>query len=366
MSIRETGVEGPVTGGSNRRAPRTAPVGGCPLCSRSVSVLLFRGSDRLHDTPGIFTYRRCGGCGSVFQDPMVVEEDLPLCYPVDYYTHEAAAGPPWTPPAASRRWLSRFRDALRQGIVVALSGQAAPGLAARLGRVLARSRRMRERAFYDRAIDELLPRGSGRRALDVGCGSGVVLRSLREVGWEAEGVEWDPVAATQAETSAGCTVHRGDFRQAGLPLGAYDLVVLHHVFEHLRSPVAALDRVAELLTTHGRAVFVYPNIRSLGARVFGSWWFPLDTPRHLVLAPLSALSRAAERRNLMRVTCRTTARFAAQFLAHSRDYRAGRGIDQGNPRVSRVDRLVGGAERLLSLCRLDMGEEAIAVFRKVQ
>ena len=85
--------------------PRTCSVEECPLCGSQEAELLFRGPDRLHGTPGEFTYRRCGSCATVFQDPRVIDDDLHLCYPSEYLTHV----PLPTPNSVSAPWGS-FRS----------------------------------------------------------------------------------------------------------------------------------------------------------------------------------------------------------------------------------------------------------------
>src|SRR5688572_6645970 len=70
-------------------APRTAAVGACPLCRSTKCSFMFRLPDRLHGVPGEFSYRRCQSCRTAFQDPRVVVEDLSLCYPDMYFTHQS-------------------------------------------------------------------------------------------------------------------------------------------------------------------------------------------------------------------------------------------------------------------------------------
>ena len=59
------------------------------MCEGSAEVHLSAVPDRFCGVPGTFSYRRCRSCGSVFQDPRVLEEDLAICYPASYYTHAA-------------------------------------------------------------------------------------------------------------------------------------------------------------------------------------------------------------------------------------------------------------------------------------
>jgi len=228
------------------------------------------------------------------------------------------------------------------------------------GRWVALFRRARERSFRDAVIDELLPRTpQEERALDVGCGNGGLLAALSSVGWRAEGVEPSAEAAEAARLSSGCRVRVGDILDVELPQDAYGLVVLHHVVEHLPEPNAVLTRLRASLRPGGRLVLVWPNPHSLGARRLGSSWAGWDVPRHLSVAPRSAIAAACSSVGLRPLACLTTARHAAAFCAMSRAMHRSVPVDIENPPVAILDRLFGAIETLLVGLGLPFGEEAI-------
>jgi SAM-dependent methyltransferase len=290
------------------RAPRTRPLVSCPVCETTESKLLFRANDLMHGTLGEFTYRRCTCCATVFQDPRVVNEDLELCYPEEYYTQpQPQNGHKGTEAALlarrRRRRMSILRDRLRAAIVCSVQGEPLRGALGSIAKVLAASARLREQAFYG-TTDELIPRTKRRvRALDVGCGAGTLMKQLQQTGWEVEGVEWNPVGAERARRNTGRPVITGDFREADLPLASYDLILLSHVFEHLEEPIGALRRIKELLAADGRAALFYSNPQSLGARILGKWWFCWEMPRHLVMPPVAVLADAARKRGVDSEPC---------------------------------------------------------------
>ncbi len=341
--------------------PRTTPIGRCPLCGTRVARFLFSTWDRLHGIPGAYTYSRCISCRTVFQDPQVVPEDLDLCYPSDYYTHSPSIDPGgkhepgarWDRPAVSL-------ELLRDAIVCSVRCRPLKGFSGLVGRVLAKSRLLRQRAFHN-LIDELIPRASvSLRAIDVGCGEGSLLTALQRAGWEVTGVERDPRAAEVARRQSGGSVYVGDFRQIDLPRSAYNLVVMSHVFEHLGDPISSLRRLKELLAPGGRIVLLYPNPESLGARIFREAWFPWEAPRHLVLPPSSALSREIHRAGLAVERIRTTARFAPIFIARSRKYRSGSPGEAIDSSVGVRDLGIGLLESVLVRLGFDIGEEVVA------
>jgi SAM-dependent methyltransferase len=342
------------------------------MCGALGSQVLFRSPDRLHATPGEYTYKRCAACHTVFQDPRIIPEDLAICYPGQYYTHAAPAlkTEPQSLDAQAphmQRSLWQFRDALRRAVVNAVQGNMQTGPLARAGKLFASSHRLRERAFYNHVTDELIPRAPDcLLALDIGCGSGRVMEALGRVGWQVEGVEWDPAAAKVAMQATGRKVSIGDFRSIHLRPASYDLIVLSHVFEHLDAPLPALRRIKELLAPAGRAVLFYPNPESLGARLFRGNWYPWEAPRHLVLPPAQALAEAAKSIGLTPTQWRTHGKDAAAYFAHSRAYRAGRAVVESTPDINGWDKLVAAVEKLLNRVTSNLGEEVVLVLKKNQ
>jgi len=86
------------------------------------------------------------------------------------------------------------------------------------------------------------------RMLDLGCGDGTVLWLARKDGWSVEGVELFPEHAAMVQRAHGFPVTAGGIdAYRGTP-GAWDVVVLTHVLEHLPDPLGALTQIRDLLS----------------------------------------------------------------------------------------------------------------------
>jgi SAM-dependent methyltransferase len=231
---------------------------------------------------------------------------------------------------------------------------------------LAKSRRLRERAFYD-LMDEMLPFKPGvARALEVGCGAGRLLKALARAGWQAEGFEWDEKAAEIARQTSGRLVTVGDFQNTALPFAAYDLIVLHHVIEHLPDTRGCLRKIADILAPGGRAVLIYPNVESLGARIFREDWFPWEVPRHLVLPAARAIRKAADDIGLVTASLKSSASGVEWTIACSRHYRKRKSLNLHTISLTFQDRLFAFCERALTAIGFKLGEELVIVLEKPQ
>jgi SAM-dependent methyltransferase len=344
--------------------PRTARLESCPICAARETKHFFTTPDRLHGTPGEFSYDLCGKCGTVFQNPMVIPEDLHLCYPPAYSPYNLQEEIPDVDFDALPN--GNFRNDLRRAVVEEVKGkQDSTGLSGALGKLLAKRAFFRERAFYGLVTDELLPRGAADRwALDLGCGAGWLMKKLKKVGWETEGLEWNEAAAARAREATGDRVFAGDFRVVELPAGRYHLIVLNHVFEHLADLPGALRRIRELLADGGRAVLLYPNPHSFGAEWHTTDWFPWDAPRHLIFPTPQAVKTMAEEAGFAGAKVVTRAFYADEQWIGSKAYKNRLKPNEVRLKLNLIENLALFTEHFLTAVGFEKGWEIVAVLRK--
>jgi len=332
------------------------------VCRAPGSRERFSSPDLLLSVPGTFRYVECETCRTVYQSPRVREDDLASCYPAGYFTREGAGWTPTPAPAGSAR------DRLRRAIRCAADGVPDATLSAPVrlvGSALALVPSLRRRARFG-LVDGLEPPvGRPGRCLEVGPGLGVDLFCLRALGWDAHGLEVDPVAAARARETSGCEVTVGTLESADYAPGSFDLVYMSHVLEHLPDPARALRRCLELLAPAGRLVLVYPNPSALTARLFGRFSCVFEPPRHLVLPAVAASLSLLRSLGFAGTRAATSPRHAATYFAASRVQRAGGRWDWSKPREpALVDRALAATEAVLVVLGAAVGEEAVVRARR--
>jgi SAM-dependent methyltransferase len=119
----------------------------------------------------------------------------------------------------------------------------------------------------------------GTSFLDVGCGVGNLVVEASQLGFEAQGIDVDPIATEEARR-AGRPVRTAGIDEVS---GTYDALVANHVLEHIGDLGAFLAQVLRLLAPGGRFFVLSPNRAGLIARLRrGRWmgWVPSEHVWH--------------------------------------------------------------------------------------
>lgn len=193
----------------------------CPICA---------GGDLRHycRVPSLFNpgehirYERCAGCGTVLRNPR-----LPAAYRLDRYERCIV-------PAAEKRL-----DAKRQT----------------------------HYRYMLRAIDRLLPPGSGRRLLDFGCGAGAFLVAARAAGFDAVGLELNRDLARHVSHQHGIPVYQGLVDDPAFAGERFNAILSSQVFEHLLDPRYTLRALRAHLAPPGLLLLEVPNLSDIRERL---------------------------------------------------------------------------------------------------
>lgn len=131
--------------------------------------------------------------------------------------------------------------------------------------------------------------GSGR-LLEVGAGSGGLVRVALSRGWSVDATEISE-SGVELLRRTGARVFVGDLGDAAYGEGTFDLVVSLEVLEHLPQPRSHLRELHCVLRSGGLLLLTTPNFNGLSRRLLGLRWRVID-PEHLGYFNPSALRRA--------------------------------------------------------------------------
>lgn len=260
------------------------PVLFCPVCGGQERTLLFADlTDRVFGVaPGKWTLYRCASCKSAWLDPSPNRATIGKAYEC-YYTHiaedDVAAQPRSSFIRQLHAWQNDYKNR-RYGLTRTPAGFGGRWLVSLLPSL---------RAKADTQCRHLRrPPTDGGRLLDVGFGSGGFLKIASEMGWDAEGIDFDPKAVEVAR-ARGLNVRCASATDLSAYAEQYDVITISHVIEHVHDPLNLLRDLYRLLRPGGYLWLDTPNLSSLGAQRFGRNWQALDPPRHLVLFTPSSL-----------------------------------------------------------------------------
>ena len=239
----------------------------CRICGNSDRNKLFKAREMMFGTREAFTYCECASCGCV--QITEIPDDLARFYAGDYYS---------------------FKPVIRNGIATSLCKRimyrSAVFRRGRLGRFL--------NSFYGNTYLEqlgVLGPTPDTAILDIGCGSGEFLHSLREIGFTRL-LGQDPHLTSDIVYTNGLRLTCCDISSLN---ESYDIVTMHHSLEHMDQPLTALCNAHAVLRNGGFCCVTTPLAGSLVWRMYQANWVQLDAPRHLhVLSKVSMLRLAQE------------------------------------------------------------------------
>jgi SAM-dependent methyltransferase len=243
----------------------------CVICENTRDLTVWTAREMMFGFRDRFDYAECPVCGGLtLIDPPA---DMGHYYPPGYYAHGAPRREP-----ALKRFLWRYWIA--QSI----------GERSALGALLLRGFGPPHFAHWLR----LASIARNASVLEVGCGTGWLLRHLRAAGWRhLTGI--DPFLARDVTWPDGVALLRRTIDQMH---GQYDVIMAHHAFEHIPDPRGAARDMARLLAPGGLLVIRTPAADSEAWRTYRTDWANLDAPRHYFIPTTAGMRRIADQAGL--------------------------------------------------------------------
>lgn len=228
----------------------------CRICGEAGDHARFTAREMMFGSREPFEYFECRRCGCL--QIAEIPRDLGRFYGGGYYSY---ASPPEEP--GLRRYLKRRRT------------EHALGRPSLLGRALLGVFGPSSFVSWARNAGA----GLDTRILDVGSGSGHLLRQMHDAGFtHLTGI--DPYIEGDLRIASGVAVLRRSLDEF---TGEFGLIMLHHSFEHMQDPRQALSDARRLLAPAGTILIRIPVAGSHAWRTYGTDWVQLDAPRHLHL-----------------------------------------------------------------------------------
>ena len=129
-----------------------------------------------------------------------------------------------------------------------------------------------------------------KKALDIGCATGIFLEYLKSRGISAKGVDVSAEMVARAREK-GLDASSEDLFSFE---GKFNMITLWDVLEHFTNPAAALKKVNQLLEKDGNLVIETP-CRGFISDYFGPKWRHYNPPQHIYLFSRKSLFYALRR-----------------------------------------------------------------------
>lgn len=199
----------------------------CIICGSRESTLENEWDYPDYFYPGKFCYRRCDGCGLLFNSPRLKEKQIEKLYDDNYY------------------FFQRDDESEFQRIVQVY---------------------LRTIALIEKNVNE-------KKVLEVGSAQGYLLALLKNLGWEVQGVEISLAAVDYAERHFAVPTSCGfveDFAQK--TDAAYPVVMAIDVIEHVTDPITFLQSLYKLTSENGYLIIDTPNGNAANINTIGAQW----------------------------------------------------------------------------------------------
>ena len=232
----------------------------CSVCKNTINTPPIAVKEMMFGFRDVFNYYQCDCCGCLQID--AIPEDLSKYYPENYYSFEQDAQQESGLKTFVRK--NKFDYAVfNQGFLGKWIYDFFPD----------------ERFYALRFVDQLQ---KNDRILDVGCGSGFLIKGMNLIGF-TNLVGIDPFVQKDVKINDQVHIYKKFLSDTLQDLGKFDLVMLHHSFEHMAEPESVFMHIRDLLQTNGTCMIRIPVADSYAFEHYRENWVQLDAPRHLFL-----------------------------------------------------------------------------------
>lgn len=243
----------------------------CRICGNSTQNRSYEIKEMMFGFRDIFTYFQCSQCNCL--QIKEIPPDISKYYPEKYYSFE--------PVEELRNPLKNLLKKMRDSYAIFNKG-----ILGKLLFILYPNEKLR--TLYKTNINKQ------SRILDVGCGSGLLLYSLKNIGFHSL-LGIDPYINKDIRYENGLTILKKSVFQI---TEKWDLIMFNHSFEHISNPIETLQQCSELLNNGGVCLIRIPTVSSYAWNYYKANWVQLDAPRHFFLYSIDSINLLTQQSEL--------------------------------------------------------------------
>lgn len=245
----------------------------CRICDNKDHNTIYKVKEMMLGLRDTHNYFECANCACL--QIVEVPENIQEYYPSeDYYSYDAVK-----PVGGIKGKLIRNRDrfaATGKGIIGSLMHQIQP------------HDKLPSLQHANINLDS--------KILDVGCGAGHLLHSMKEAGFKnILGI--DPFNTEDIKYDNGLTIVKNSIHELAANANdeGWDLVMFNHSYEHVYDQVEVLEKTWDILKPGGICMIRIPTVTSWAWRHYSENWVQLDAPRHFFLHSIQSIHILAEK-----------------------------------------------------------------------
>lgn len=242
----------------------------CRICSSETISLNLKVREMMFGTRSVYNYFECSECGTVQIETPVTNPEL--LYPSNYYSFNYEK---------TSKWQNIIKMFLYKKSVAHYIGKG--GISGKIYTSLRPNGEASSIAQY------LNPES---KILDIGCGTGIFIKALSALKYNHP-VGIDPYIPESVLTKE-YSILKVDL-SAFMPESPFDLIMMHHSFEHMDNPVEVLLKIREILSEKGRCIIRIPVADSYAFQHYKENWVQLDAPRHVFLHTVKSITFLAKK-----------------------------------------------------------------------
>jgi len=243
----------------------------CKICGNSENNTPFIARELMYGLKTEFNYFECGNCGCLQIE--TIPEDMSSYYPSDYLSFKSP-----TFYKKAKKYKTYFKKKVARYYTGSFN---------LVGFIMS--------FFFENQFPWIKPGFTNLKSkiLDIGCGTGKLLLTLQRFGYEnLTGI--DPFQEDIFYDNKVSIYKKYVFDLDD----KFDLIMLHHSFEHMEFPEKVLIKLASIIEDNGCILIRIPLAGSYAWRKYKTNWVQLDAPRHFYLHTIKSMSMLAEKSGL--------------------------------------------------------------------